>query len=103
MEVGLNDTEGGTARVRISVTSLLHRETKLPAKCKDLESRSRCKEAHRKNQHGTIVIGFRLSSLQLKDDSNVHIKRAHCSLTAKLKDNLAFLDHRVKERALQRA
>lgn len=60
-------------------------------------------EAHGKNQHGTIVIGFRRSSLRLKGDSNVHIKRAHCSLTAKLKDNLAFLDHRVKERALQRA
>ncbi|KAK1882645.1 LINE-1 type transposase domain containing protein 1 [Dissostichus eleginoides] len=113
------DTEDRTARLERSVAFLLHQETKLAAKCDDLESRSRrnnvrihgIPEGSEKNDTIGFISGFIRSSLQIPAEVDIRIERAHRSLLAKPKENTAppraiivrFLDYRVKEQVLQQA
>lgn len=98
---------------------LLHKEAKLTAKCEDLESRSRrnnmrihgIPEGSEKNNMIGFVTDFINSSMQIPDDMDIRIERAHRSLIAKPKESNAplraiivrFLDARMKEQVIQQA
>lgn len=119
MEERLGDTEDKTARLERMASFLLHKEAKLTAKCEDLESRSRrnnmrihgIPEGSEKNNMIGFVTDFIHSSLQIPDDTDIRIERAHRSLIAKPKESDAppraiivrFLDARMKEQVIQQA
>lgn len=119
MEERLGDTEDRTARLERSVAFLLHQEAKLEAKCDDLESRARrnnirihgIPEGSEKNDTIGFVTDFIRTSLQIPDDMDIRIERAHRSLVPKPKENTApprviivrFLDYRTKDHVIQQA
>lgn len=119
VEERLGDTEDKTARLERMAAFLLHQEAKLAAKCEDLDSRTRrnnirihgIPEGSEKNDMIGFVTDFIHSSLQIPDDTDIRIERAHRSLTAKPKESDAppraiivrFLDTRMKEQVIQQA
>lgn len=97
VEGRLRETEDRAARLERSVAFLLHQEAKLAAKCDDLELRARrnnvrihsIPEGSEKNDTIGFVMNFIRSSLQVPEDMDVCIERAHRSLVTKPKESTA--------------
>lgn len=96
VEERLGDTEDKTARLERMAAFLLHQEAKLAAKCDDLESRRNniwihgIPEGSEKKDTIGFITDFIHSSLQIPDDTDIRIERAHRSLIAKPKESDAL-------------
>lgn len=97
VERRLGETEDRAAQLERSVAFLLHQDAKLAVKCDDLELRVRCNNIRihgipagsKKNDTIGFVMNFIHSSLQVLQDMDVCIERAHYSLVAKPKESTA--------------
>lgn len=119
VEERLGDMEDKTARLEKMANFLFHQQGKLAVKCEDLESRSRrnnirihgIPEGSEKNDMIRFITDFIHSTLQIPEDTDIRIERAHRSLIAKPKESDAppqaiivrFLDARMKELVIQQA
>lgn len=119
MEDRLGKTDDRTMRLERSAAFLLHQTAKLTAKCDDMESRQRrnnirihgIPEGAEKDEAIGFVTSLIKSVLQLPDDMEINIERAHRSLAAKPKDRTAppraiivrFLDYKVKDYVIRQA
>lgn len=100
VESTLNDVMEGTAKLEQQVVEvatiryLLCREAKLSAKCEDLESRARrnnlriygVKEGEERNDMINFITNLMRTSLDLPDELDLCVERAHRSLTMKPRD-----------------
>ncbi|KAG7482229.1 hypothetical protein JOB18_016439 [Solea senegalensis] len=119
MEERIGNAEDRTARLERSAAFLLQQAAKLSVKCDDMESRMRrnnirihgIPEGAEKNDTIDFVTGLIKSKIQIADDMEIHIERAHRSLVAKPKGGDApqranvvrFLDYRIKEYVIRQA
>lgn len=119
MEERIGNTEDRATRLERSAAFLLQQTAKLSVKCDDLESRMRrnnirihgIPEGAEKNDTIDFITGLIKSKIQIADDMEIRIERAHRSLVAKPKDSAAppraiivrFLDYKVKEYVIRQA
>ena len=118
VEQRVSDTEDKTLRHERAIRYLLQREVRLSAKCEDLESRARrnnlriygVKEGEEMNDMIKFISNLMRTSLELPDDLDLCVERAHRSLTMKPKEPapprsiiVRFSDYRVKDKILQQA
>lgn len=119
VEERIGNTEDRATRLERSAAFLLKQTAKLSVKCDDLESRMRrnnirihgIPEGAEKNDTIDFITGIIKLKIQIADDMEIHIERAHRSLVAKPKDSAAlpraiivrFVDYRVKAFVIRQA
>lgn len=118
VEQRISDSEDKALRHERAIRYLLQKEAKLSAKCEDLESRARrnnlriygVKEGEEKNDMIKFISNLMRSSLELPEDFDLCLERAHRSLTMKPKEPapprsiiIRFSDYRARETVLQHA
>lgn len=94
VEQRVSDTEDKTLRHGRAIRYLLQREAKLFAKCEDRESKARrnnlrkygVKEGEEMNDTIKFISNLMRTSLELPDDLDLYVARAHRSLTMKPKE-----------------
>lgn len=112
-------TEDRSRRHERVLGHLLKREANLAAVCDDMENRLRrnnirlfgVPEGAEENDTVTFITDFLNTSLELQDDVDIKLERAHRALAPKPRDAAApprtiiarFLDFRVKQAVLQQA